>query len=98
MTANEFYKSLFNCKSYKLSLDGGCTCPTRDGTKGLGGCIFCSAAGSGDFTPSSRLSISHQIMQAKELLAPKLKHSANALVLIICTVLDIAIFSKPVHV
>lgn len=77
MTANDFYKSLFNCKTYKISLDAGCTCPTRDGTKAVGGCIFCSAAGSGDFTPSSRLSIPNQIQVAKDLLAPKLKHSAN---------------------
>ena len=39
----------FGKKVYKLSLDIGCTCPTRDGTKGSRGCIFCSQAGSGDF-------------------------------------------------
>ena len=75
MTVNDYYKSLFNAKTYKLSLDAGCTCPTRDGTKGKGGCIFCSASGSGDFTPSSRLSVSTQIEEAKKLLAPKLKYS-----------------------
>ena len=75
MTVNDYYKSLFNAKTYKLSLDAGCTCPNRDGTKGKGGCIFCSASGSGDFTPSSRLSVSTQIEEAKKLLAPKLKFS-----------------------
>lgn len=75
LTVNEFYKSLFNAKTYKLSLSSGCTCPTRDGTKGVGGCIFCSATGSGDFTPSTKLDIQNQIVAAKELLAPKLKHS-----------------------
>ena len=40
----------FGRKIYKLALDIGCTCPTRDGTKGTGGCIFCSKAGSGDFS------------------------------------------------
>ena len=75
MTVNDYYKSLFNAKTYKLSLDAGCTCPNRDGTKGKGGCIFCSASGSGDFTPSSRLSVSAQIEEAKKLLAPKLKFS-----------------------
>lgn len=75
MTVNDYYKSIFNAKTYKLSLDSGCTCPTRDGTKGKGGCIFCSASGSGDFTPSSQLSLSAQIEEAKNLLAAKLKHS-----------------------
>ena len=75
MTVNDYYKSIFNAKTYKLSLDAHCTCPTRDGTKGKGGCIFCSASGSGDFTPSSRLSVSAQIEEAKNLLAAKLKHS-----------------------
>lgn len=77
MTVNDYYKSLFNAKTYKLSLDAGCTCPTRDGTKGRGGCIFCSASGSGDFTPSSVLSVSAQIEEAKKLLAPKLKYSKS---------------------
>ncbi len=42
-------KERFGCKVIKLSLDAGFTCPNRDGTKGTGGCIFCSAEGSGDF-------------------------------------------------
>lgn len=44
-----FLKERFGCKVIKLSLDAGFTCPNRDGTKGTGGCIFCSAEGSGDF-------------------------------------------------
>ena len=48
-TLNQHYQEKFGCKVYKLSLDGGFTCPNRDGTKGFGGCIFCSGAGSGDF-------------------------------------------------
>lgn len=48
-TANEHYKEKFGCKVYKLSLDGGFSCPNRDGTVGVGGCIFCSNKGSGDF-------------------------------------------------
>ena len=48
-TLSEHYKERFGCKVYKLSLDGGFTCPNRDGTKGLGGCIFCSEGGSGEF-------------------------------------------------
>jgi len=46
---NDFYKRKFNCKVYKVALNANCTCPNRDGTKGKGGCIFCSNAGSGDF-------------------------------------------------
>lgn len=48
-TLNEHYKEKFGCKVYKLSIDGGFTCPNRDGTKGNRGCIFCSEQGSGDF-------------------------------------------------
>ena len=48
-TANSYYRKLFGCKVYKLSLDIGCTCPNRDGTLGTGGCIFCSAVGSGEY-------------------------------------------------
>ena len=44
-----YLKERFGCKVIKLSLDAGFTCPNRDGTKGTGGCIFCSADGSGDF-------------------------------------------------
>lgn len=43
-----YLKEMMGCKIVKLSIDGGFTCPNRDGTKGTGGCIFCSAAGSGD--------------------------------------------------
>lgn len=46
---NDYCRTRFGKKLYKLSLDGGFTCPNRDGTKGTGGCIFCSRAGSGDF-------------------------------------------------
>ncbi|MDD3169743.1 MAG: TIGR01212 family radical SAM protein [Eubacteriales bacterium] len=44
-----YLKKRFGCKVIKLSLDAGFTCPNRDGSKGTGGCIFCSAEGSGDF-------------------------------------------------
>jgi hypothetical protein len=48
-TFNRAMRSRFGCKVYKLSLDGGMTCPNRDGTLGDRGCIFCSGRGSGDF-------------------------------------------------
>ena len=46
---NSYLRSEFGCKVYKLALQGGTTCPNRDGTVGTGGCIFCRG-GSGDFT------------------------------------------------
>ena len=72
LSASEFYKNLFGQKVYKISLDAGCTCPTRDGTKGFCGCIFCSASGSGDFASSKNLSIKEQVEQAKKLVENKL--------------------------
>lgn len=70
---NEHYREKFGCKVYKLSLDGGFTCPNRDGTLGYGGCIFCSAAGGGDFAESCRGSIEEQLLRAKERVAAKNK-------------------------
>jgi len=64
-------KTLFGEKVYKLALDGGFTCPNRDGTLGYRGCIFCSAGGSGDFAASRALSVSQQIEQGRQLLKNK---------------------------
>ena len=72
LSASEYYKSIFDQKIYKISLDAGCTCPTRDGTKGTRGCIFCSAAGSGDFAYSGQLSLQEQVKQAKSLVINKI--------------------------
>lgn len=72
-SASDFYKQKFNKKVYKISIDAGCTCPTRDGTKGFGGCIFCSPNGSGDFVPSKLKSISEQIEDAKKIIEKKYK-------------------------
>lgn len=52
-TINTFLKKKFNHKIVKLSLDGGFTCPNRDGSKGTGGCLFCSSSGSGDMADGS---------------------------------------------
>lgn len=70
---SDFYKSVFGCKSYKISLDASCTCPNRDGTKGTGGCIFCSQNGSGDFAAEREKSISEQVEEAKARIEPKLR-------------------------
>lgn len=48
-TLNYYYKKKFGMKVVKISLNGGFTCPNIDGTKGLGGCIYCSKTGSGEF-------------------------------------------------
>lgn len=74
LSVNEYYKKTFGHKVYKLSLDAGCTCPTRDGTKGYGGCIFCSASGSGEFSSDKNLSITEQIEKAKLLVQNKIKN------------------------
>ena len=70
---SQFYESIFSAKTYKLSLDAGCTCPNRDGTKGTGGCIFCSESGSGDFASSRNLSVKEQVAHAKKLVESKVK-------------------------
>ena len=71
-----YIKQNFGEKLYKLSLDGGMSCPNRDGTLGRGGCIFCSAGGSGDFASDRNLSIPEQIQNAKELVSKK--HSGSS--------------------
>ena len=70
---SDFYQSVFGCKTYKISLDAGCTCPNRDGTKGVGGCIFCSQNGSGDFAAGRTFSITEQVEQGKKLIESKLR-------------------------
>lgn len=68
---NQYLRDRFGKKIYKLSLNGGMTCPNRDGRISTGGCIFCSAGGSGDFAASPALSITEQIEAAKRLVAEK---------------------------
>lgn len=62
---NEYLKSTFGEKIYKISLNGGMTCPNRDGTLSTKGCIFCSKGGSGEFSADRLLSVTEQIEQAK---------------------------------
>lgn len=68
---NDYVQQAFGQKLYKLSLNGGMSCPNRDGTLGSRGCIFCSAGGSGDFTPSPQLSVDEQIRAAASLVSRK---------------------------
>ena len=64
-------KNTFGEKVYKITLNGGMTCPNRDGRCGTGGCIFCSAKGSGDFAGSAALPIEAQLAKGKKDLAQK---------------------------
>lgn len=66
-----YLKNEFGEKLYKLSLDGGMTCPNRDGTLSYGGCIFCSGSGSGDFAAKREISIDKQIEKAKSMISDK---------------------------
>lgn len=68
-----YYKERFGKKTYKLSLNGGMTCPNRDGSIGVSGCIFCSEGGSGDFAGPASYSITEQIEYEKTLLMKKIK-------------------------
>jgi len=64
-TLSQHYKEKFGCKVYKLSIDGGMTCPNRDGKLGEGGCIYCSLSGSGDFAEKANGDIITQLENAK---------------------------------
>ena len=64
-------RQMFGEKIYKITLNGGMTCPNRDGKLGERGCIFCSAGGSGDFAASASLSITEQIRQQIQMLSAK---------------------------
>lgn len=71
-----YLRQTYHAKMYKISLDGGMTCPNRDGTLGYRGCIFCSAGGSGDFAADRTRSITEQIEQGKSQAS--LKYSGNS--------------------
>ena len=71
MTVNDYCRKIFGCKVYKIALSCSDTCPNRDGTKGHGGCIFCSAGGSGDFASNINDPISVQIENGIKLLGKK---------------------------
>lgn len=68
---NNFLKETFGEKVYKISLNGGMTCPNRDGKIDKRGCIFCSKGGSGEFSADKNLQISQQIEQAKQKINSK---------------------------
>ena len=72
-TLSDHYREKFGCKVYKLAIDGGFTCPNRDGTLDHRGCIFCSGAGSGDFATHGS-DIAAQLEAAKARVAFKNKN------------------------
>ncbi len=70
---NEYLREKFGCKVYKIALNGGFTCPNRDGTLDTRGCSFCSAGGSGEFAEDARKSITEQIEDGKCRVREKIK-------------------------
>lgn len=68
---DSYLKSLYGGKIYKLALNGGMTCPNRDGLIDTRGCIFCSKGGSGDFAASPALSVTEQIEAARHTVRNK---------------------------
>lgn len=73
-TLNQYYKEKFGFKVYKLSLNGGFTCPNRDGTVGSKGCIFCSSLGGGEFAEKQCESVTNQLEKAKKRVEAKNKN------------------------
>ena len=68
---NDYFREHFGEKIYKVSLDGGFTCPNRDGTVSTGGCIFCSESGSGEFAGKRHKNIYQQIEEQLQLISEK---------------------------
>ena len=66
-----YIRNTYGQRLYKLPLSSGATCPNRDGSKGSGGCIFCSEKGSGDYAADGTFNVSDQIRQAKETVGTK---------------------------
>ena len=72
-TLNYYYKNLFNTKVSKISLNGGFTCPNRDGKVSYGGCIYCSESGSGENAGNKNNSIATQFNNIKSIIDNKWK-------------------------
>lgn len=73
ITANSYFRGMFGHKMYKASISLNGTCPNRDGSRGVGGCIFCSEGGSGEFAASG-YSVKNQIYQAMD----QVRHKAGS--------------------
>lgn len=70
-TLNYYYQNKFNSKVFKISLNGGFTCPNIDGTKGIGGCIYCSNTGSGEYGGNVKDDLITQFNSIKSILHKK---------------------------
>ncbi|MDE5715483.1 MAG: TIGR01212 family radical SAM protein [Anaeroplasmataceae bacterium] len=70
-TLNEYYKNKYNCKVAKIALNADFSCPNKDGTKGSGGCIYCSKLGSGDMAGNKNHSLKQQFEEIKAILKNK---------------------------
>ena len=74
-TLDYFYKHKFGSKIAKISLNAGFTCPNKDGTKGVGGCIYCSKLGSGDYAGCPNKSLTEQFFEVKDIIDKKWPNS-----------------------
>ena len=70
-TLNYFYKKKFGIKVFKVSLNGGFSCPNLDGKLGYGGCIYCSKSGSGEFGGDIHKSLTEQFMEIRDVVNKK---------------------------
>ena len=70
-TLDYFYKHKFNCKVFKVSLNAGFTCPNKDGKVGVGGCIYCSKSGSGEYAGDKTKDIVTQFNEVKDMMLKK---------------------------
>lgn len=70
-TLNYFYKNKFGIKVFKVSLNGGFSCPNLDGKVGFGGCIYCSKTGSGEFGGNINKSLTEQFYEMKDIVNKK---------------------------
>ena len=70
-TLNYYYKMKYNSKVFKVALNGGFTCPNKDGKKGTGGCIYCSPSGSGDFAGNKCEDIVTQFKSIRDMMLKK---------------------------
>ena len=79
LTVSDYCRKTFGRKLWKAALDGGFTCPNRDGRVGYDGCLFCSAKGSGDYAGDRRESIRDQLEKEKRRIKRKLEKEGKSL-------------------
>lgn len=72
-TLNNYYRNKFNSKVFKIALNGGFTCPNRDGKISRAGCLFCTDEGSGEFAGNKAKSLKEQFENIKQMMETKWK-------------------------